>query len=587
MDCKITAPERADVAVMLPPSKSIAARALVVNALCHEPGRLTGVAVCDDTHALMQGLAVTHGAIDVGLAGTAMRFLMAYHACQPGHDVTLDGTRRMRERPMLPLVEALRAMDAHIDSLGHDEKAPWHIQGRTLQGRHVTLRADVSSQFVSALMLIGPVIGGLVLELEGDIVSAPYIEMTQAVMRHYGIDTRWHDRLITVPAGEYRCEDLAVEADWSAAAWWLALQVLLPQSRITLHGLASESWQGDSRVLALMQQMGMTVHWHADGTLTMDMSRVACCCCSTYADLNGTPDLAPVLITALCLLGRPFRLTGLRTLRHKESDRREALRHELMKLGYVLQLEGDDAVAWHFEACQAQQSPCIDPHGDHRIAMALALAATRHPGITIRDAEVVEKSYPAFWRHLRQAGFTINDMKEENEIISTDAQQRRLSAIVVVADDGAIGRDGGLLCHLPADLKHFKQLTMGHSIVMGRRTFESFPKGALPGRQNIVVTRNPRFEAPGVTVAHDIDEAVAAATMPGDVFIIGGAQIYAATLHRVDTLHLTCLHAVFPDADAHFPMIDPEQWETVDEERHEADDRNPYAYTFVTLRRCQ
>ena len=160
-----------------------------------------------------------------------------------------------------------------------------------------------------------------------------------------------------------------------------------------------------------------------------------------------------------------------------------------------------------------------------------------------------------------------------------------LSAIVVVANDGAIGRDGDLLCHLPADLKHFKQLTMGHSVVMGRRTFDSLPKGALPGRQNIVVTRNPHFEAPNVTVAHNIDEALAAVELPGEVFVMGGAQIYAATIDRVTTLHLTRVHTSFPDADTFFPDIVPEEWQVVDAEPHQADERNPYDYTFVTLRR--
>ncbi|MBQ7690097.1 MAG: dihydrofolate reductase [Muribaculaceae bacterium] len=162
-------------------------------------------------------------------------------------------------------------------------------------------------------------------------------------------------------------------------------------------------------------------------------------------------------------------------------------------------------------------------------------------------------------------------------------ERRRVAAVVAVAADGAIGRGGALLCHLPADLKHFKQLTLGHSIVMGRRTFDSLPHGALPGRQNIVVTRNPHFAAPGVTVAHDIDAALAAATLPGEVMVIGGAQLYAATLDRVDTLYLTRLHATFPDADAHFPPIDPAQWEVADEEFHPADERNPCDYTFVTL----
>lgn len=163
--------------------------------------------------------------------------------------------------------------------------------------------------------------------------------------------------------------------------------------------------------------------------------------------------------------------------------------------------------------------------------------------------------------------------------------KREVAAIVVVAEGGAIGRGGDLLCHLPADLKHFKQITMGHSIVMGRRTFDSFPKGALPGRQNIVVTRNPHFSAPDVTVAHSLDEAIAAATMPGEVFIIGGAQIYAAAIERVTTLYLTRLHATFDDADTFFPAINPDDWETIAEEHHEADDRNAYPYTFVTLKR--
>lgn len=409
MNYCITAPLHIETTVALPASKSLSARALVIEALTHKPEPPTGVAVCDDTHALIQGLAVTQGKVDVGLAGTAMRFLAAYHACQPGHEVTLDGNERMRQRPLSPLFGALRALGAYIDCPGLADKPPLHISGRSLTGGRVALRGDVSSQFVSALMMIGPVIGGLEIELQGEVVSAPYIDMTQAIMRHYGIETHWQGSVITVPSGEYRPASLTIEADWSAASYWLALAALLPASRIALRGLHRDSWQGDSRMLVLMQQMGMTTQWLTDGTLVTDMSRTACCCCSTFADLCGTPDLAPTLIALLCLLGRPFRLTGLRTLRGKESDRREAMRHELMKLGYVIQLEGDDAVAWHFETCAAQQEPVIDPHGDHRIAMALALAATRHPGITIGDAQVVDKSYPAFWQHLRQAGFSITE----------------------------------------------------------------------------------------------------------------------------------------------------------------------------------
>lgn len=161
----------------------------------------------------------------------------------------------------------------------------------------------------------------------------------------------------------------------------------------------------------------------------------------------------------------------------------------------------------------------------------------------------------------------------------------KLSAIVAIDRNGAIGKQGQLLCHMPADMRHFKETTMGHSIVMGRKTFESFPKGALPGRQNIVITRSRDDAAQGVTVAHSVDEALAAATMPGEVFVIGGEQIYRATFALVDTIHLTVIDHKFEGVDAHFPRIDMRSWKIVDQEEHPADDRNPYPYTFMTLKR--
>lgn len=160
-----------------------------------------------------------------------------------------------------------------------------------------------------------------------------------------------------------------------------------------------------------------------------------------------------------------------------------------------------------------------------------------------------------------------------------------LSAIVVIADDGAIGKDNGLLCHLPADLKHFKSITMGHTIIMGRRTFESLPKGALPGRENIVVSRNADYRAEGAKVCTSIEQAVAQASMPGECFILGGAQLYASTIAQVDKLYLTAIHAHFDDADAYFPAINPDEWTEIDREDHQADEKNRYDYSFVTLKR--
>ena len=162
--------------------------------------------------------------------------------------------------------------------------------------------------------------------------------------------------------------------------------------------------------------------------------------------------------------------------------------------------------------------------------------------------------------------------------------EKKLSAVVAVARGGAIGTGGGLLCHLPADLKHFKAVTMGHTIVMGRKTFESFPKGPLPGRQNVVITRNRHYVAPeGVTVVHSLAEALEAATLPGEVMVIGGAQIYEAAMPLVGTLHLTRIDADFPEADTFFPTLDARQWQEIGSEAHEPDERNHYAYSFVTL----
>jgi dihydrofolate reductase len=161
---------------------------------------------------------------------------------------------------------------------------------------------------------------------------------------------------------------------------------------------------------------------------------------------------------------------------------------------------------------------------------------------------------------------------------------RSIHAIVAVASDWAIGRQGELLCHLPADMKHFKEVTMGHSIVMGRKTFESFPRRPLPGRQNIVITRNLQWQYPGVTVAHSVEEAIAAAETP-DVFIIGGADIYEQTLPMVDVLHLTMIHARWASADAFFPALDMNEWQEVSREHHESDHRNAYEFDFITLKR--
>lgn len=410
MNYRIIAPRRIEGEIDLPASKSISNRVLLLNALCATPGRLSNLAQCDDTDAVLSALAQPDASeVNIGAAGTAMRFLTAYFATREGREVVIDGTERMRQRPIGVLVDALRQLGADIEYVEAEGYPPLKITGTRLHGGALTVSGSVSSQYITAILLIAPVIGGITLTIEGEIMSRPYIDMTLALMARYGVKAEWRENVIHVPAGEYTALDFTVEADWSAASYWWAMQAIVPQSRISLKGLEPQSLQGDSRIAELMSQMGVTGNW-CGRYLDLRSNGGVGCCCSTFADLSGTPDIAQTLVVMLCLMGRPFRITGLRTLRIKETDRLEALRTELRKLGYVVKVEGDDAISWHFETTAAEASPHICTYHDHRMAMAFAPAAIRFPGLIVDDAQVVSKSYPLFWEHLRQAGFKIEEV---------------------------------------------------------------------------------------------------------------------------------------------------------------------------------
>ena len=412
MNIQLTAPQRASGSIALPTSKSISNRALLIAALCGDEPHVSRPAWCDDTAVMVDALSRREGGdINVGAAGTAMRFLTAYFATREGVTVTLDGTERMRQRPIGVLVDALRSLGARIEYLGAEGYPPLRISGTVMHGGTIEMNGGVSSQFISAVMMVLPAIGGGAIRLVGDIVSLPYIHMTAAVMRGMGADVDIAGNRIGIGT-DYRGGDYLVEADWSAAAPWYALAALLPDSSLILQGLNADSIQGDARLVELGRKLGLETRFDSRGA-TVDNSHFIGCCCSAFADMTATPDLVPSWVVLLCLLERSFRMTGVRTLRLKESDRIEALREELLKLGYVLKIESDDAISWYGERVKtAPEAPVIDPHGDHRLAMAFAPAAVRFPGLIIADAPVVSKSYPAYWRHLEQVGFEIEQLAQ-------------------------------------------------------------------------------------------------------------------------------------------------------------------------------
>ncbi len=382
MNYRIFPPERVVARVALPASKSVSNRVLMLASLCPGLPLPAGLAQCDDVAVMRRALLQRGGVVDVQLAGTAMRFLTARFAAMPGVEVTLTGNARMCQRPIGPLVDALRGMGACITYLGTPGCPPLRIAGRQLAGGRVSMRGDVSSQFASALLMLAPAVGGITLELQGPVVSSPYISLTLGLMRQWGVHATMSGSVAVVPAGHYVPVRQPVEPDWSAAGYWIAMRHLAPGSHIELPGLDPHSPQPDSRLERLI----------ASGAHDIDLA--------------DAPDLAPTLAVLLALLGRSFALTGLGTLRGKECDRIAALQAELAKLGYSLS-STPDTLCWDGERCEPQALPRLASHGDHRMAMALSLAALRHPGIVVCGAEAVAKSYPEYWNHLRMAGFEL------------------------------------------------------------------------------------------------------------------------------------------------------------------------------------
>lgn len=400
------------VDVDLPASKSISNRALTIAAMA-DGCSIGNIADCDDTNAMRRAL-LTQSAqanVNIGAAGTAMRFLTAYFASQPWRSVLLDGTPRMRKRPIGELVEALRLCGADIDYYASEGYPPLWIEGRHLKAdAPLRMRGNVSSQYVSAMMMVAPMMkGGLTIEIEDGLTSRPYVEMTAALMRHFGAEVTVGESTIVIEGKPYSPSSLTVESDWSAASYWYEIKALCPDLDIRLNGLQSDSLQGDSRVAEYFKLFGVTTEYTDNGVALgfCDADRDA----ALNIDLSSQPDITQTIVVTACLTGRPFRISGLHTLRIKETDRLEALRAQLAQLGFNIEIADDSILSWDGTAGEAADEPRILTYDDHRMAMAFAPAAIRFPSLTVLDAGVVSKSYPDYWRHLALAGFKMEVAK--------------------------------------------------------------------------------------------------------------------------------------------------------------------------------
>ncbi len=409
----VKAPGTLDATINLPASKSMSNRALIIHALSGKGALLGNLSDCDDTEAVIRALETMPGTIDIGAAGTAMRFLTAYLATVPG-ERTLTGTERMRQRPISPLVDALRFLGADIAYEGEEGYPPLRIRGKRLRGGTIEMPGDVSSQYISALLMIGPALdGGLNVKLIGDIISRPYIDLTLSIMQDFGADVEWTGRnaIRVMPTG-YSPREYLIESDWSSASYWYEMVALSdsPDTEVRLEGLMDGSHQGDSSVRYLFNMLGVRTVFKSrekDTPTTVTLKKVERMPSRLDYDFINQPDMAQTFVVCCALLGVHFHFTGLRTLTIKETDRINALKREMLKLGYVIQGDGTCGLKWDGQRREPEGFPVIDTYGDHRMALAFAPAALRLGSIGIDDPGVVSKSYPRFWDDLGRAGFSI------------------------------------------------------------------------------------------------------------------------------------------------------------------------------------
>ena len=413
----ITCPEHIDTSITLPASKSISNRALIIQALTKVGMMPENLSDCDDTEVIIRGLSKQSDVIDIKAAGTAMRFMTAYLSATDG-EYTITGTERMKHRPIGILVDALRYLGAEIEYVGEEGYPPLHIRGRQLEGGSLQIPGNVSSQYISALLMIAPILTkGLELKLTGNIISRPYIDLTLHLMHEFGVSAEWSDfDTISVKSQAYQQRAYTIESDWSAASYWyeiLALQDDL-DAEVVISGLKDGSRQGDAAVRYIFSLLGIKTNFarkDAEGLTDATLTRHTRMLNRMDYDFINHPDLAQTLIAACPVLGIPFHFTGLNSLRIKETDRIEAMKTEMAKLGYVLQSRNEGELSWEGERCEPVSLPVINTYEDHRIAMSFAPLAIKLGEIRIDHPEVVTKSYPHFWADLRSAGFHITEVE--------------------------------------------------------------------------------------------------------------------------------------------------------------------------------
>lgn len=386
--------------INLPASKSISNRALILNALSYSAYDVENLSDCDDTRVMVEVFDSNSTNFDVGAAGTSMRFLTAFLAKTVG-EWTITGSERMKNRPIKILVDALNSLGGKIEYLEKEGFPPLKIYGSAMMGGEIELDGGISSQYISALMMIAPYMqNGLSIRLLGNVISKPYILMTKGMMEDFGVKVDFKENSIDIRPQNYRPISYHVESDWSAASYWYEILTLAGAGQIKLKGLHKNSLQGDSAVAKIFKNFGVKTEFADDGVMltTTDYKLPT----TDYKlDFTDIPDLAQTVVVMCCMKNIHFKFSGLQSLKIKETNRVAALIKELRKLGYVLYEPAEGELAWGGERCEPEENPIIATYEDHRMAMAFAPIALLQP-VTIANPEVVSKSYPTFWEDIEK-----------------------------------------------------------------------------------------------------------------------------------------------------------------------------------------
>ena len=422
MKYQIKAPSLLNQTIKLPASKSISNRALIIQALTGGSLLPDNLSDCDDTSVIINALTHNPHEINIKAAGTAMRFMTAYLSVKDGEEHILTGTERMKHRPIGVLVDALRQLGADISYIGEEGFPPLLIKGKKLEGGLLEVPGNISSQYISALLMIGPKLrNGLTLRLKGDVISRPYIDLTLWTMREFGADADWSNfETISVEPTPYKERSYYIENDWSAASYWYQMMALTNQEddEIRLKGLMDGSKQGDSSVRYIFSLLGVKTIFESreEGVpTTVTLRHSDRCVPRLEYDFVNSPDLAQTFVVCCALKNVHFHFTGLSTLKIKETDRIEAMKQEMKKLGYVIRDANNSELIWDGERCMPDLEDGIDTYEDHRMALSFAPASLCIDGLKINNPQVVTKSYPHFWDDLKQCGFDIEETMNKEQ----------------------------------------------------------------------------------------------------------------------------------------------------------------------------